>query len=328
MLDCIERLRKGLLATVDSPGVGRCPPRSGFVIKEEAGSGIIENMPYFDDERGMTLKTISYKPRNNTAHRLPTVIGTICRYNSSNGELTAICDATIPTAIRTGAATALASSFLARPDAHIVGVIGAGLQSVTQIHGLSTQFDLDHIRAYDVDAERSRSLQHRCPFTSAAFDLASTPSEAVSGADIVVTATSVSPGTGPVFPDEHLAEHLHINSIGADEPGKTELPRSVMERSYVCVDHIDQALKEGECQILQRKDIDATLQDLVVAASTDPKPSAQTNVLSVFDSTGFAFEDHLALDVFLDYAADTGIGDKIPILDGPIGLHSPYSLPA
>jgi ornithine cyclodeaminase/alanine dehydrogenase-like protein (mu-crystallin family) len=324
MRDCIARLKDGL-TDVACERRPKCPPRGGFLTGGRPGEGVIENMPYMDDQDGMTLKTISYKPRNNALNRLPTVVGVICRYSVDTGELVTICDATIPTAIRTGAATAVASSLLARPDSQTAAIIGAGLQSVTQLHGLSTKFDLDVIRVYDVDRARAQSFRERCTFTSAHVQVVDTPQAAVEGADILVTATSVQPGAGPVLRDENLAAHLHINSIGSDEPGKTELPRSILEKAFICVDHIEQALNEGECQVLERDQIDTTLERLIVDAMSVDGPLPQTRELTVFDSTGVAFEDHLALNVFLNYAAETGIGEKISILDGPIGLHSPYS---
>jgi L-lysine cyclodeaminase len=325
MRDCIARLRQGL-AEISTGHRQTCPPRSGFVIGDDAGRGVIENMPYYSQGReGMTLKTISYKPFNNSLNALPTVVGVLCRYSDETGELVAICDATTPTAIRTGAATAIASSLLARPGAHKVAIVGAGLQSVTQLHGLCTEFDVDCVRVYDIDRARAESLRERCNFTHAQFKVVNNPQSAVDGADILVTATSVRPGAGPVVQDQRLAEHLHINSIGSDEPGKTELPRSILERAFVCVDHIEQALTEGECQVLDPHQIDTALEDLIVEAASRDGSLPQTEDLTVFDSTGLAFADHLVLDMFLDCAAEIGIGEKISILDGAVELHSPYS---
>ncbi|OBK07798.1 hypothetical protein A5746_12580 [Mycolicibacterium conceptionense] len=324
MRTCIARLRCGLSEMARENWRG-CPPRNGFVHDHNVGGGVIENMPYLEVNRGMTLKTISYKPNNNANHRLPTVVGAICRYSDSSGELIAICDATVPTAIRTGAASAVASSILARPDSRTAAIVGAGLQAVTQIHALSVAFTLDRIQVYDIDRRCAESLKDRCNFTSAQFEVFDDPHEVVKGADILVTATSVRPGAGPVVRDERLASHLHINSIGSDEPGKTELPLSVLNRAYICVDHMEQALSEGECQVLERDEIDVTLQDLVGISGSIGGPLPQVEDLTVFDSTGFAFEDHVALDVFLDFAAEAGIGDKFSILDGPVGLHSPYA---
>jgi alanine dehydrogenase len=230
-------------------------------------------------------------------------VGVISRYSVDTGELVTICDATIPTAIRTGATTAVASSLLAWADSHTAAIIGAGLQAVTQLHGLSTEFDLDVIRVYDIDRTRAQSLHERCTFTSAHVQVVDGPQVAVEGADILVTATSVKPGAGPVVRDENLAAHLHINSIGSDEPGKTELPRSVLEKAFICVDHLEQALDDGECQVLERNQINTTLEHLIVDGMSVDGPLPQTRQLTVFDSTGFAFEDHLALDVLLNYAA-------------------------
>jgi L-lysine cyclodeaminase len=324
MRDCIARLRQGL-AEIAAGHRQACPPRAGFVIGDGLGRGVIENMPYYQEREGMTLKTISYKPLNNSSNWLPTVLGVLCRYSDETGELVAICDATLPTAIRTGAATAIASSLLARPEARTVAVVGAGLQSVTQLHGLCTEFGVDFVRVYDIDRARAESLRGRCAFTHAQFEVVDSPQSVVEGADIVVTATSVRPGAGPVFQDQRLAQHLHINAIGSDEPGKIELPRSILERAFVCVDHFEQALSEGECQVLDPRQIDATLQDLVVEAALNDAPLPQTEDLTVFDSTGFAFADHLALDMILSFAAEVGIGTKISLLDEAGELHSPYS---
>jgi ornithine cyclodeaminase/alanine dehydrogenase-like protein (mu-crystallin family) len=324
MRETVSRLRQGL-AEVAGGKRQKCPPRSGFVIGDDAGEGVIVNMPYRQDREGMTLKTISYKPLNNSTNWLPTVVGALNRYSDETGELAAICDATIPTAIRTGATTAIASSLLARPGAHAVALVGAGLQSVTQLHGLSIAFDMDVVRVYDINAVRAQSLRERCAFTHARFEVADNPQTAVDGADILVTATSVRPGAGPVVRDEHLAEHLHINSIGSDEPGKTELPRSILERAFVCVDHIEQALAEGECQVLDPHQIDAVLEDLVFDAACHERQLPQTEQLTVFDSTGFAFADHVVFDVFLDYAMEAGIGQKLSMLDDAVDLDSPYS---
>ncbi|KHO19675.1 hypothetical protein QQ44_23625 [Mycolicibacterium setense] len=327
MRTCIDRLRNGF-SEVSRERWRGCPPRNGFVHDHSVGGGVIENMPYLEVNRGMTLKTISYKPNNNAEHRLPTVVGAICRYSDSSGELLAICDATVPTAIRTGAATAVASSMLARPDSRTAAIVGAGLQAVTQIHALCVSFALERIQVYDIDRKCAESLKDRCNFTSAQFEVFDDPHGVVEGADILVTATSVRPGAGPVVRDERLSSHLHINSIGSDEPGKTELPLSVLNRAYICVDHLDQALNEGECQVLERDAINVTLPDLVGIARSTGQPLPQVHDLTVFDSTGFAFEDHVALDVFLDFAAEAGLGGKFSILDGPVGLHSPYSTSA
>ena len=93
----------------------------------------------------------------------------------------------------------------------------------------------------------------------------------------------------------------------------------------MCVDHIEQALTEGECQVLDSHQIDTALEDLIVEAASRDGSLPQTEDLTVFDSTGLAFADHLVLDMFLDCAAGVGIGEKISILDGAVELHSPYS---
>jgi ornithine cyclodeaminase/alanine dehydrogenase-like protein (mu-crystallin family) len=85
MRDCIARLRQGLVETATGHRQA-CPPRAGFVIGDEMGHGVIEYMPYYQDREGMTLKTISYKPLNNSSNGLPTVVGVLCRYSDETGS--------------------------------------------------------------------------------------------------------------------------------------------------------------------------------------------------------------------------------------------------
>lgn len=299
--------------------IGSPPQRDGFQRGSELG--VIEWMPYHDVGRSVTIKTVSYTPANFELHNLPTILGTIARFDDETGSLTAISDGVIATAIRTGAASAVASRLLASPHSSTVGLVGVGAQAVTQLHALSRTFDISKVLISDKELENARSFRQRVRFLGLDIKIAS-PAEIAESADIICTATTIGVGGGPVIPDIPMLEHVHINAVGADLPGKTELPIKLLERSLVCPDHLEQALQEGECQQLKR---DAIGPDLPTLCAT-PLLAEQARYRStVFDSTGTAIEDHIAFDLLLEFAKEHGLGTVLDIEYHPMDVLDPYS---
>lgn len=316
----IEKLTEGLTEL----GWGErdnSPARTGFTRTGDV-PGVIELMPHRDPGSSVTIKMVAYSPANARTFRLPTILSTIARIDDNSGRLTAIADATLLTALRTGAASAVASRLLATPESSTVGLIGAGAQAVTQLHGLSQVFDIESALVYDIDGAAATSFAERVAFVGVPVKIAS-PERILAEGDIICTATSVPVGGGPVLPDGDHREHLHINSIGSDEIGKTELPKSLLQRAFVCVDHRAQAEREGESQQLRPEEIGQSLAHLL--AHPD-EAVVQRSSLTVFDSTGFALEDHLALDIFLAAAEERGLGTKLPIEHHLENVLDPYSL--
>ncbi|MEW1736409.1 hypothetical protein AB0346_10725 [Nocardia beijingensis] len=303
-------------------GMGLCensPPRSGFT-KSGDTSGVIEFMPHHHKDGAVTMKTITYSPSNPGLYRLPTVLGFVCRIDENTGMPTVLADGVVLTAIRTGAASAIASRLLSSPDSELVGIVGAGAQAVTQLHGLKMVRNIAKVLVFDTDVARAANLERRASFLDVEFEVAS-PERIIDSCDIICTATSVGVGAGPVLPDGMHREHLHINSIGADEVGKTELPVSLLRRSFVCVDHMEQARTEGESQQLAAEEIGPTLDYL---CANPARAVEHQQDLTVFDSTGFAFEDHVALDVLLELSSSIGVGEKVSIVHNSADPFDPY----
>jgi L-lysine cyclodeaminase len=268
-----------------------------------------------------TIKTVSYSPENPERFGLPTIVAGLARFDDITGRMTVLAEGTCMTAIRTGAASAIASRALALLDSRTIGMIGCGAQAVTQLHGLVLQFPIETVLAWDIDRGRLDSFANRIAFTGLKVQQAP-PERIVERADILVTATSVGSGKGPVFPDSATQPHLHVNAVGADVIGKTEVPTGLLKRALVCPDHEEQALREGESQLLRREDLGPTLGQIcanpAVVSGFRSKPT-------VFDSTGIALEDHLVLDVFLDLADRLNIGRTMDI-DAPYSdVLNPYS---
>ncbi|KJY42626.1 lysine decarboxylase [Streptomyces sp. NRRL B-1568] len=316
----IDRLAEGL-AEVGRGERALSPQRGGFE-RAEPVPGIWEWMPHREAGDSITLKTVGYSPANPDRFGLPTIIGTVARFDDATGALTALTDGVLLTAIRTGAASAVASRLLAAPDSRVAGFIGAGAQSVTQLHALSRVLPLERALVWDTDPAHAASYAERVAFLGLDVRVA-TPEEIAAEADVICTATSVPIGQGPVLPDVPTRPHLHINAIGADLVGKTELPLGLLRRAYVTPDHPEQAHHEGECQRLEPHEWGHSLGEL----SADPALAhARRGELTVFDSTGFALEDHLALEVLLEAAAEHDLGLRLRIEHHPADALDPYDL--
>jgi ornithine cyclodeaminase/alanine dehydrogenase-like protein (mu-crystallin family) len=317
----MDRMIARLEEAFTTPGrEGVTPAREGF-LRGPDGRAILEWMPHHQPGSSITIKTVGYTPTNPEKFQLPTIIGSLTRYDDVTGRLLAIGDGILPTAIRTGAAAAIASKLLSRPDSKVLGLVGAGAQAVTQAHALSRVFPIEQILVYDIDASHAASYAGRVDFLDIEVRVA-TLSEIEAQSDIICTVTSVGVGEGPVLSGESLRPHVHINAIGADLIGKFEVPKVVLASSFVTVDHVGQALREGECQQLEESDLGP---DLLALCATPELAEPLRERTTVFDSTGFALEDHVAFDVFLELAEEMGIGDRVELEHLPEDALNPYS---
>ncbi|MFF0746332.1 ornithine cyclodeaminase family protein [Streptomyces sp. NPDC004111] len=316
----IEQMRSGMAAL--GRGEFELSPRRGGFTRNADGLGVIEWMPHHEPGRSMTLKTVGYTPTNPLGRGLPTILGTVTRYDDTTGQLVALADGVVTTAIRTGAMSAVASGLLARPDSATVGFIGAGAQAVTQLHALSRTFPLRRVLVSDVNAEHAAGFARRVAFLGldVAFETVA-PERVAAESDIICTATTVGVGEGPVLPDGEMRAHVHVNAVGADLPGKTELSYGLLDRSLVTYDHLPQALIEGECQQLSENSLGPSL---ATFCAHPEKAEEWRGRSTVFDSTGFALEDHLALDVFLELAEQHGLGRRIDVEYHPADSLNPY----
>lgn len=286
------------------------PVRGGFSYNDEH-KGLLEWMPVIEFRNQVMMKLVAYHPRNPQQQNIPTVLSTAVTFDTSNGHTTKIVDATFLTSLRTGAASAVASSILAPPESRILGLVGAGTQAVTQLHGLSRIFEFEKILVNDVDAKSSDSFADRALFAGI-----TTPVEVASlehivkTSDILCTATSIDVGMGPLFNDLELKPAVHINAVGSDFPGKTELPLPLLRRGLVCPDFREQAIQEGECQQLSATEIGPDLVTLLKDRDTYKSYRKKT---TIFDSTGWAMEDFVCLDILTRLGVEVGCGTYIEL---------------
>lgn len=297
------------------------PIRSGFNYTQPE-LGLIEWMPLYHKGEQVLVKMVGYHPNNPKKYDLPTIVSTISNYDTSTGHLKGLVDGVFLTALRTGSTSAVASQVLASSDSSILGLIGCGAQSVTQLHALSRVFDFKTVLYYDIDFEANESFVDRIGMLNLDMEFkAASIDEIVRNSDIVCTTTSIDVGEGPLFGNIPTKEHLHVNAVGSDFPGKIELPLSLLENSFVCPDFTEQAMKEGECQQMKKEDIG----DDIFQCIQNPKPyEALKNQRTVFDSTGFSLEDLVVMDLFLGYASDMGLGLEIAIENMSLDAKNPY----
>lgn len=296
--------------------------RSGFNY-DVPEHGLVEWMPTMVVGDVVSVKTVGYHPANPTRRGLPSVLATTALYDTTTGRLMAMCESTLLTAIRTGAASAVVTETVTEDRPIRLGVVGCGAQAVTQIHAMSRVRNIESLVVTDTDDSVARSLGARLPEGIVRPEVVSAErfGELVGSFDVVSTCTSVPIGEGPVVDLSLARSDLHVNAVGADFPGKTELPLSYLKSAVVIPDIAEQCMIEGESQQLTPADLGPSMVD-VLSGHTSGLIGRQT----VFDSTGWSYEDLLAAQLFLGHAQRMGLGTTIDLQLEPDDPYDPYEL--
>lgn len=297
------------------------PVRSGFNYNNE-NPGLVEWMPVYKKGEEVVIKVVGYHPQNPANFNLPTILSTISSYDTKTGHLKGLADGVLLTALRTGAASAVATKYLAHPESDTLGLVGCGAQCITQLHAISRLFPIKKVLIFDADVECMNSFESRIEILDLDIEIVTSSIQNIlTKSDIVCTATSIDVGEGPLFNDFDVKPHLHINAIGSDFPGKIELPLSLLRKCFVCPDFTKQAKIEGECQQLTDDEIGS---DLVSVVQNYDAYQQNKNSLTVFDSTGLALEDQVVMDLFLDLANEFNIGKNISLENISKDVKNPY----
>jgi alanine dehydrogenase len=247
------------------------------------------------------IKWVSVYP-GNPSLGLTTVTATIIYNDPLTGYPLAIMDATDLTAFRTGAAAAIASKYLARPDSKTLGIIGAGRQAYTQIEAHLKLFKFDLIRVYDRSPGNAGILTASFPKSN----IKESTLEEAASSDIVCTLT---PSREWFVKNEWIHPGTHINAVGADAEGKEELDPAILKSATVVVDDVRQASAAGEINVpitkglFSRGDIHGNLGEIITARKTGRSDS---KAITVFDSTGVAIEDIATAKIIYEKAKKAG----------------------
>jgi len=279
-------------------------------------NGDLRIMPsYLEELDEAGIKLVNVHPNNPQKYGLPTILATILLFDPKNGVPVCIMDGTWITAMRTAAATGIATKYLARKDAKIVGMIGAGYQAPFQLEALREVMDVELVKIYARRKERVEKFAEEMG-TKLGLDIEAmdTAEAAVRGSDILVTITTA---REPVVKDKWVVEGMHINGIGADAPGKQELEPKILKRAKIIIDDWEQACHSGEVNVplargeITREDIYGELGEIV--AGLRPGRISDDEI-TIFDSTGLSIHDVITGWHVLRLAEQRGLGKDIPAL--------------
>lgn len=286
-------------------------------VANHSRDGVIELMP-ISDHRLYSFKYVNGHPRN-TRIGLSTVMAFGVLADVDTGTPLLLSELTLTTALRTAAMSAVAAQALARPDSRVMALIGNGAQSEFQATAFQHLLGIQELRLYDIDAAATAKLVDNLRATGLKLTVCDSAAEAVQGADIVTTVTADKTNATILTPTM-IQPGMHINAVGGDCPGKTELHADVLTAGSVFVEYASQTRVEGDIQ--QMPEDFAVTELWQVLAGQHPGRASATEV-TVFDSVGFALEDYSALRYMADAAAELGMGERIaliPDLDDPKDL--------
>ena len=277
--------------------------------------GDFRSMPAYMDSGewdAAGVKWVNVHTDNPVDHDLPTVMGTMIYSDPETGFPLALLDGTTLTRKRTGAAAAVATDHLAVADATSLGIVGAGVQSYTQLEAISAVRDIEEVIVAD---RREAAVEAFVETFGDAFDVRGGTIAEAASCDVLSTVTPVEE---PIVSAEDVGEHTHVNAMGADAPGKNELAPGVLTSGKLVIDDYEQCTHSGEINvpwgegILDDGDIYAELGEIV--AGKRPGRTAEDGV-TVFDSTGLAIQDVAAAHAVYERAKGRGNGTAFGLVD-------------
>ncbi|WP_375259568.1 ornithine cyclodeaminase [Citreimonas sp.] len=273
--------------------------------------GVIELMPTADDAH-YAFKYVNGHP-GNTRGGLQTVTAFGLLADMTTGYPLLLSEMTLLTALRTAAMSAVAARHLAPKGATTMAMIGNGAQAEFQSVAMQGLCGITHVRLYDTDPKATEKCARNLAGTGLTVTACTTAEDALEGAQIVTTCTA-DKRNATILTDNMVGAGLHINAIGGDCPGKTELAEAVLHRSDIFVEYPPQTRVEGEIQQLA-PDHPVTELWQVIAGTAQGRRSADQ--ITLFDSVGFAIEDFSALRVVRDKAVETGLHIPLDLLADP-----------
>ncbi len=292
-------------------GEATVPSRLALTAEE---GGLLLVMPSSMAAAALGAKLVSVYPKNRE-RGLPTIFATYVLMEPGTGRPLALLEGSFLTGIRTGATSALAARYLARPDSRVIACFGAGVQAAFQLRCLASVLAVERVLVVG----RSRDSAERFCETMARglgvpVTLAEAPRQAVSQADLVTCATT---SLTPVFAGADLRPGTHVDAVGAFRPETREVDTETVARARVVVDTYAGAWEEaGDVLIpiqegaISRSSVHAELAELVIGAKSGRQGRDE---ITVFKSVGFALEDAAAARLAYDEARAAGAGVEVDL---------------
>lgn len=289
-------------------------------VASHSDDGVIELMPISDGAH-YTFKYVNGHPKN-TALGLPTVMafGVLARVDTGAPEV--LSELTLTTAIRTAAMSVLAARTLARPDCRRMALIGNGAQSEFQALAFHHLLGIEEVRLFDIDGAATAKLMRNLAHTKLRLRPCESVHEAVRGADIVTTVTA-DKTSARIITADMLEPGMHINGVGGDCPGKTEMHPDVLHGASVFVEYEPQTRVEGDLQQMPAEFPATELWRVLAGKAVGRTDERQ---VTLFDSVGFALEDYSALRFMRDSARALGLGQPISLIPSMANPKDLFSL--
>jgi alanine dehydrogenase len=283
-----------------SEGDVSMPPRIAALAER---NGLLGVMPAYLPSAGLTCKLVTLFPENRDRH---THQALICVFDPTNGTPVALMDGTYITARRTAAGSALATRLLAREDARVLAVLGAGVQARTHAEALRRVRRFDEVRVASRDPGRAADLAAEIGAEAAAsFE------EAVRGADVVAATTHA---TEPILLREWLAPGVHVNSVGANPAGRGEIDTAVVRDALVAVESRAStfaAPPAGASEFRDGAPAEAVELGELVAGTKPGRTSPEQ--ITLYKSVGVAVQDAAAAALVLAAARERSVGREIEL---------------
>ena len=278
-------------------------------VASHSDLGVVELMPISGVNK-YAFKYVNGHPAN-TAKGVPTVMAFGALADVHTGYPEILAELTLTTAFRTAATSAMAAKNLARPDSKTMAMVGCGAQSEFQAIAFHILLGIEELRIFDIDKKAMQKLEsHLKIFPQLNVKQMDSVEAAVHGADIVTTCTA-DKAWATILTGDMIEQGMHINAIGGDCPGKTELHADVLLKAKVFVEYEPQTRIEGD---IQQLDAEHPVHDLwrVIAGKEIGRDNAQQ--VTVFDSVGFALEDYSALRYVQKLVKEFDEGEQINLI--------------
>ena len=309
MKDCINVVEQAFLES--NKGTAVLPLRTAITPDD----GISLYMPAYLKEMGaLACKVVTVYKDNPNKQKLPVTIGKVLLQNPESGEVICIMDGGYLTAVRTGAASSVATKYLARDNCQVAGIFGAGVQAQMQLTAMCEVRNISKAIVYDLSDDAVNKFIDDLSKKLGIEIIQAKNSDEVLQADIICTATS---SPTPIFDGAKVKAGTHINGIGSHTPNARELDTEIVKRSIFIGDSKEACLKEaGDFIIpLNDGDIDEShfYADLGEIVAGDKQTGMNDSDITIFKSNGLAIQDAATAKLVYDKAMETGIGNNIDL---------------
>lgn len=280
-------------------------------VASHSHDGVIELMPTADSEN-YGFKYVNGHPKNmKEGYQTVTAFGVLA--SVANGYPILFSEMTVLTALRTAATSALVAKYLAPKGARTMAMIGNGAQCEFQALAFEAICGIESVRLFDIDPVATKKAAQNLVGSGLEVTTCRSSEEAMEGAQVITTCTA-DKQYATILTDNMIGAGVHINAIGGDCPGKTELARDILLRSDIFVEYTPQTRIEGE---IQQLDEDHPVTELwqIMRGEADGRRDQQQ--ITLFDSVGFAIEDFSALRYIHDKIADTDFFQPLDLLADP-----------